>query len=210
MCHANGRLRNTVPRLQWHSGQGKDAERFALQMTAHVASGGSCLTLRLRWEGAQILEWGPAGPQARLAPLPCWILHNSSFPGLLLTPQERCTREELNNFTSSWKRFGHRKNRVRECWSNGKRPIRGGRGVEPAPTSGTFTSGVRSQWSAPRLKRRAWWAVIETSLTKSSPKVAEGGAQLATAMAKPPTRGPATEQRLEVQRLVLLRLHAVV
>jgi hypothetical protein len=46
--------------------------------------------------------------------------------------------------------------------------------------------------------------------TKSSPKVAEGGAQLATASAKPPTRRPATEQRLEVQRLVLLRLHAVV
>ena len=47
-------------------------------------------------------------------------------------------------------------------------------------------------------------------LTKSSPKVAEGGAELATVMVKPPTCDPAPEQRLEVQRLVLLRLHAVV
>ena len=138
--------------------------RICAQMTAHVASGGSCLTLRLRWEGRKYGNgWGERA--ARPPPLPCWILHNFSFPGLLFTPQERCTGEELNNFTSSWKRFGHRKNRVRECWSNGKHPIRGGRGVEPAPTSGTFTSGVRSQWSAPRLKRRAWWAVTETSLT---------------------------------------------
>ena len=46
--------------------------------------------------------------------------------------------------------------------------------------------------------------------TKSSPKVAEGGAGLATATSKRPTCGPTPEQRLEVQRLVLLRLHAVV
>src|ERR1035437_5386034 len=36
------------------------------------------------------------------------------------------------------------------------------------------------------------------------------GAQLATVAAKPPTRDPGPEQRLEVQRLVLLRLYAVV
>src|SRR5664279_1026950 len=47
-------------------------------------------------------------------------------------------------------------------------------------------------------------------LTKSSPKVAEGGAELATVTVKPPTCDPAPEQRLEVQRLVLLRLHTVV
>src|SRR5664279_5246573 len=51
---------------------------------------------------------------------------------------------------------------------------------------------------------------LHVAITKSSPKVAEGGAELATVTVKPPTCDPAPEQRLEVQRLVLLRLHGVV
>jgi hypothetical protein len=76
-----------------------------------------------------------------------------------------------------------------------------------ARTSAITAAGTTAFLIADFINSSSW---AYRGPTKSSPKVAEGGAQLATATSKRPTCGPTPEQRLEVQRLVLLRLHAVV